>query len=442
MTDAVILLGGLWSKQPGLLEAARAAELCPLVLDEDDRRTRRELELADHHGFHPLHLIQEHRLLDRVGVVAVAQAVREWAGEYRIRGIHALREEFVESAGVAAALLGLPGPGLTATRVCRNKSLQRLFFPQFAPLFRRVHAPGPISIPVDWYPVVVKPINRCASLGVQVCPDSEALEAKLASHPPEEELLVESFVSGQEVSVEALVQGGRTVFSGITLKSTTQPDSDYCVEISHTLGPGILAPPSASAVLAANEEVLQGLEFRDGLSHAEYIIDNDGRTVHLVEIAARNPGDSILSMYHLATGTPIEPTLLDVVLGVPTSYGPLRRYVRQRYLTHGTGQLVGVDVVADLPTLSHTTSSHYSPVWLRETGFRPPVRAGTPGAPAALREVLVEKLPGQEVGPWRNSMDRPVSVLFDAPDRDELDTFDHELDAAIRVCVASAGTAG
>ena len=428
MKPALILLGAVWSKNPAMLAEVRSRGLATLVIDEDGERAQRELAVAAGQPRHPLRLIDEHRLLPRIGVAEVLDVVRAWAERYDVRGLHSLREEFVEAGGVAADCLALPSPGLRASRVCRDKRLQRAYLGAWSPESVAIGSEERAQVVrADLpYPVVVKPVDRFASIGVQIARSATDLARCLDEYPADEPVLVEELVRGRETSVEALVQHGRVLFSSITLKETTQGRSDRCVEMAHTVGPSVLAPDVQDALLRANADVLRRLAFDSGIAHAEWMVLADGG-VQLIEIAARNPGDSILPLYHLATGRPVDAPLVDLAIGRRTGYGPVRRYARQRYLDHPEGVLAGVRVDAEL---------ELEPVWLRATSVRPPVSAGGASDRPTVREILVEKAPGQELTALRSSMDRSVSLLFDAASIGELDALDRWL--AGRVSVEAA----
>lgn len=47
-----------------------------------------------------------------------------WRQKYHLKGIHCIKEIFVEIAGLAADFLNVPSPELRATKVCRNKHRQ------------------------------------------------------------------------------------------------------------------------------------------------------------------------------------------------------------------------------------------------------------------------------------------------------------------------------
>lgn len=424
MSEAVVLLGGYWCKNPGMVVEVARRGLHPLVIDEAGPRVERERCQVAADPDHPLRVIHDPRFVASPAVPEVLELVRHASHDHRIRGVHALREEFVEAASVCADYLRLPAPGLTAGRVCRDKRLQRSYLHQWSPASTVLAAGDPVDAAVarvGGCPVVVKRVDGCASLGVRVCWETGEVVQAAAGFPVGTPLLVEELVQGAEISVESLVQGGEVIFAGVTVKETTGDRGGYCVEVAHTLGPELVPAPLAAAVAEANLGVLRRLRFGDGISHAEFRISG-ATSVVLMEVAARNPGDSILPMYQLASGVPVEAALVDIVTGIPTSYPRLRRYARQRYLPHRPGRLQGVH--SGLPV---------QPVWLRATGSRPRLPDVGPEAAAAVREILVEKSVGDELAPLRSSMDRAVSILMDAADRAQLERIDAEAIAAVRL---------
>ncbi|MEK8227357.1 ATP-grasp domain-containing protein [Oerskovia sp. M15] len=130
---------------------------------------------------------------------------------------------------------------------------------------------------------VVKPVGRNSSSGVVRFTSSSELRRQLLTYPSDEVLLVEEYVGGNEVSVEALVQDGRVIFSGITQKFV----GTGFVEVGHEF-PADLTVEQSDALLEANKQVLARLDFRDGISHAEFKVTPSGE-VYLMEIAARFP---------------------------------------------------------------------------------------------------------------------------------------------------------
>ena len=127
----------------------------------------------------------------------------------------------------------------------------------------------------------------------------------------------------------------------------------------------------------ANDAMLDRLGVANGITHAEWRIDERGEA-RLIEVAARTPGDGIMVLYRLAVGRPMEPEIMRIALGEPADYPAARRYARQVYLGHQPGILgdVGVDWPGVRP-------------WVNDgTPFRDPRSARRSPAGAARRPRL------------------------------------------------------
>ncbi len=377
---------------------------------------------------HPASVIEEIAFTDgdvntdNSFTAGVISGVRAWRDRYDIAGVYAVGETLVEPTGLLADALGLPSPGLRATRACRSKYLQRWYLPEFSPASvvlppaaRATFTAADVS-----FPAVVKPASRHSSSGVETVRDPAELRAQLDAYLPHETVLVEEKVTGQEFSVESLVQDGRVVFASVTRKETTESGTRTFVELSHSV-PNELDGVN-EIILDANRRMLERLAFGCGIAHAEWRVDDTGRA-YLMEVAARTPGDGLSILYSLATGAPMEPELIRIALGEPASYPAPRRYARQVYLEHEPG-LLG-DVTVDWPGIS--------PAWVGEGGLWPEIAPGAPDDPPTLRAVLVLKDRGDELGPLHSSDDRAVTFLIDAPTPAELDELEMRVRHAVRI---------
>ncbi|MGL5859401.1 MAG: ATP-grasp domain-containing protein [Angustibacter sp.] len=432
LPSAFVLAGSLLAlcRAPRYLADLRQRGLRILLITSTSWRAEAERLRGDPE--HPLADVEDIAFVDGgvrhegsllAGPVAAALA---WRGRYEVVGAYAIGETMVEPVGLIADALGVPGPGLRATRVCRSKYLQRWYLPRFGP--RVTFVDGDLS--QVRFPAVVKPSGRHSSSGVVAVRDADALRTALAGYDANETVLVEERVDGPEYSVESLVQHGRVIFASVTRKDTTDHDGQYFVELAHTVPND--HPQVTQLVLEANQQILDRLAVRDGVTHAEWRVTADRRAV-LMEIAARPPGDGLCTLYEMATGCSLESEVLRIALGEHADYPSPRRFARQVYVEHPVGVLA--DVTVDWPGVDVE--------WVGETGVWDQPAPLPADAPAALRAVHVSKDRGTALGPITCSQDRAVTAFLDAPTAAELDELTGRVRRAITIRVAPAGaTAG
>lgn len=359
----------------------------------------------------------------------VLAVIQDWRDRYRIVGVYATEETLVEPTGLVCDLLGVPAPGLRASRVCRNKYLQRGYLAQFSPQSTIVPPSRrrAVDLTAQKYPVVVKPATRHASSGVLACAGPEEVAALLHTYRLHETVLVEQKVIGQEFSVESLVSGGEVRFASVTRKETTDTTERTFVELVHSVPSDPIRTAGRDVtelLLAANQKVLRVLDFADGVSHSEWRVTDAGEPF-LMEIASRTPGDGLTLLYELACGQPIEEQIIRIALADDVDYPVPRRHARQVYLHHPVGVLR--DVTVDWPGVT--------PAWIGDTDLWPSAVPGSAGDPPALRMVLVLKERGSVLGQLISSDDRAVTFFIDADTEAELDQLERQVRAALAVSV-------
>ncbi|OQR65755.1 hypothetical protein B6E66_01365 [Streptomyces maremycinicus] len=325
-------------------------------------------------------------------------------------------EYAVPATAALAEKLGLPGATETAAQALRDKVRLREVTGAGGvrnPRWREVHGPADILEFAADGPVVVKPANRQASVGVQLLDSVDAATAEEAwrrtssaaeyEQVPDRQLtwrfLAEERLRGPEYSVEALVRQGEIIFENVTAKTVVP--GPYPVELGHLL-PAPLDQDTQDAFRTAMRALVDAIGFRTGILHAEWILTESGPT--LVECAGRCPGDYLIDLIDLAYDTRIRLTLIDLLAGRAVT---LPRSARQasaiRFLAAEPGT---VTEVAGLDTAR-----------------------GLPGVHVAEVDVEV----GQEVRPWASSWDRAGHVIATGPDADTTRQRVLDADAAIRI---------
>jgi hypothetical protein len=400
---AVLFMGDLVivARQTRLITEAHRRGYAPLLVVTPHTDAVRLAELrAD--PDHPLSKLAEVVEVEDAKVDFVVPGIQPLLRRYDVKAVMCIGDFFVEPVGVVGDCLGVPGAGSAASRISRNKMLQRTALPDLSPKFQVVppsERGGPIGSDVT-FPVVVKPVGRFSSLGVRQVDEPDDLPGILATYPEDETVLVESRVVGPEFSVEALTQHGQVLWSGVTGKRTNESTGIYFTEMGHT-SPAELSDVDAQALVDANRTVLARLGFRDGITHAEFRLSADGPV--MMEVATRLPGDGITFLWELATGRPLEPVMVDLALGTPTTYPAPRRRASQVYLEHPFGVLRAV------------TSTGAPVSWVTRDDLWPAFTPQAADAPAKDHAVLVTMLEGDVLGPQTDSEARSVSVVFDLP---------------------------
>jgi biotin carboxylase len=304
----------------------------------------------------------------------------------------------LEYAVVAAAALagswGLPGIGLPAARILRNKALlresaQRRGMRQ--PQWRRAAGPADVASFREEHGgrCVLKPTKLQASVGVQLlgphddvgeaweitaAADEPRLRARYAAHTS---YLVEEWLHGSEISVEALVQEGEILFLNVTDKQLS--GGRYPVELGHVV-PATVSARANDEVRIAMADLVAAIGFRSGILHAEWIL-LDGHP-HLIECAGRIPGDRIPLLIDLAYQASLMGAYLSLLEGdTPVLNAEPLQAAAVRFLSASPGvlrQVLGVGMASKSP---------------------------------GVHEVHLDVVPGAEVRPLINSWSRLGNVV-------------------------------
>lgn len=399
-TDLVVLCRHL-----NLITEIRTRGYEPVVLlgpeTDNDELTRRRADPA-----HALHDVVEIIHLPDYSFETLLTATTQLGQRVEIGAVLNCGELFVDSAGALAEALGLPGPGGRASRIARNKLLQRLSAPGLAPRWLPLGSGRDSAAADEWqhYPAVLKPVGRMSSSGVRAINSPADLSPALQGYPAGEFLLLEQRVGGPEFSVESLVHDGEVVWADVTAKTTNESTTSYFTETGHVSPAAALNDVGRETLLNANTALLAAMSFGTGMSHAEFRLSDDGGRAVLMEVAARPPGDAITRLWQLSSGAAIEPDLVDLALGrrIPRRRAR-RRWAQQIYLDHRRGRLR--DVLCEEAPVT----------WITDDGRWPDLVPAGDDAPARLCAVVVTRRRGEMLGELTDSGGRSVSVVVDSP---------------------------
>ncbi|HEY3240967.1 MAG TPA: ATP-grasp domain-containing protein [Acidimicrobiia bacterium] len=286
-------------------------------------------------------------VLDLADPEAAAAAVVEAAGRHPFDAVVAVDDQGVLVAALAAARLGLAHNPLGAVAATRDKAAMRTALaaagtvrqPDFV-----VVAPGARGVPDDpgargvpenigadvaaaaagvGFPCVVKPVSLSASRGViraddpaQAAAAGERVRAILAeaTGAGDAPLVVERYIDGTEVAVEALLRGGRLEVLAVFDK----PDPLVGPYFEETLyvTPSRLPADTQAGLVEAVAGAAHALGLVEGPVHAELRIDAEGLP-WLLEVAARSIGGLCSRSLRFGAGVSLEELILRHALGLP-----------------------------------------------------------------------------------------------------------------------------
>lgn len=240
----------------------------------------------------------------------------------------AVGEWHLVAAAQANAKLGLRGPDPRGVMAGRDKYLaRRLCELAGVPVPAYACLTTPESLPDVRPPCVVKPVDDSMSHGVRLCHSAAEVREharrllsdthNIRGQRKAPMVLVEEYLDGQEVSVEAFVFAGRTTVVAITRKLLTDPPLFF--ELGHAVPMELDADVAAQCELMVGS-VVDAIGYDFGAVHAELRLTPSGP--RLVEINCRLAGDQITKLVLLATGVDMAGVLIDLYRGIAPPPSP------------------------------------------------------------------------------------------------------------------------
>lgn len=203
------------------------------------------------------------------------------------------------------------------------------------------------------FPCIMKPADNSGSRGVVLCHNFEELksgyEYSVASSRGGE-VLVEEYMTGDEVSVETFVVDGKAHVLQITDKLTT--GAPHFVEMGHSQ-PTRLSRQAQESIKQVAQLAVTAVGIIDGPAHLEMMVkDNEAR---MIELGARMGGDCITShLVPLSTGIDMTKQTILYALGQPVDLEPkLNQASAIKFIQAPIGELVSIGGVEEAKSVAH-----------------------------------------------------------------------------------------
>ncbi|MHB1527093.1 MAG: ATP-grasp domain-containing protein [Candidatus Dormibacteria bacterium] len=290
------------------------------------RRLALEVVVASEDASTLGHLHPERELVvDFLHPEEAADRVARLVGAERIQAVVAADEAGVIYAARLAEALGVGGNSPAAAAATRDKAqLRRLLAARAIPQPRWALWAAGAPPPALGFPAVVKPLDQAASRGVirvedelQLTHAGRRIRTMLAEDPDcpadhsQADLLVEEFIAGPEVAVEALLLDGE--LQPLAIYDKPEPlDGPYFEESIYTVPTG-LAPDRRAQVWNQLQSAVWALGLGTGPVHAEFRL-GQGQP-RLIDLASRSIGGRCSTVLHFRSGATLEELILLNALG-------------------------------------------------------------------------------------------------------------------------------
>jgi biotin carboxylase len=242
-------------------------------------------------------------------------------------GVLTYDERYVELTAQLTAMFGVAGPTVDAVRAVKDKSELRGLLRQagvgaigfgVAETVRQAHD----IVDVLGLPVVFKPRALGGSVGVRLVTSADQIEGAFADavgarigpvRSRYDGVLIEEYIDGPEISVDAVTYQGVTTPLVIAEKETGL--DPYFEELGHIVPPRAELLSEEALDLVRRTHQVAGLD--NVVSHTELRLSSRGPRV--IELNARLAGDLIPYLGLLAHGVDLAGAAADIALGIEPS---------------------------------------------------------------------------------------------------------------------------
>lgn len=226
---------------------------------------------------------------------AVVQQVQQWLRGRSVDRVECMWERLMYLAARLRRAFGAPGMDMEQTLVVRDKELMKQAVEKAGlrvPRHGRARSKQEAWAAVErtGYPAICKPIDGAGSKDTFRCNDAQEFERALQATQHIEELSIEEFIEGEELTYDTVCAGGRILFENVAWyrpKPMILAQNEW-ISMQNIVLRDIHADFPRPGV-ELGHGVLKALGFESGFTHMEWFRTPKGEAV-FGEIGGRPPG--------------------------------------------------------------------------------------------------------------------------------------------------------
>lgn len=305
MNRTILIIGGGLLQVP-IIQTAKTMKLKTVVADMNPESI----------GFR---IADDRIIMSTKDVEGMVREAKRYAKDHSIHGVVTAGTDASMTVAAVANSLDLPGIRFIDAEACSNKVKMRkrlkehgVPIPNFSPVWNIQDARDALEFLN--FPLVIKPADNMGARGVMKVENREELQAAFKHAKkfcPTGELIIEEYMEGAEVSVDALSYNGTFKITGIADRIIER--EPYFIEVGHNM------PSSLSTeILKEVEDVMfsgmKALGIHLGAGKGDIKITPSG--VKVGEIAARLSGGFMSAFtYPLSTGVNLNRAAILIAMG-------------------------------------------------------------------------------------------------------------------------------
>lgn len=230
------------------------------------------------------------------------------------------------------------GPKLSTQTITNNKFLQRecvvgtsVLQPTYKLCWNLEMAQG-FAMQIG-YPVMVKPIDNCGSIGVSKVrreDEFEALWLKAIENSYSRVCIIEKCIEGDVITADGFCDSEGFEFIATSSKDMYESNKNVAKVLYY---PGKFSDTLVQTIKDNTEEVAKAIGIDFGFAHFEFIIEKNTQKLYLVEAANRGGGVFISDIIlEEITGLDYASALLEMAMGEPVKLKCHQQYISKAML--------------------------------------------------------------------------------------------------------------